>query len=71
MGDIRPSGVADPEARAALVWILGHFGQHIDSEYVLGLSLTWLLHCAQLGTEARAALVCIWRHLRQHIDNEC
>jgi hypothetical protein len=32
MGDIRPSGVADPEARAALVWILGHFGQHIESE---------------------------------------
>ncbi|KAF6256499.1 adaptin N terminal region-domain-containing protein [Scenedesmus sp. NREL 46B-D3] len=31
MGDIRPSGVADPEARAALVWILGHFGQHIDT----------------------------------------
>lgn len=35
MGDIRPSGVADPEARAALVWILGHFGQHIDSECFL------------------------------------
>lgn len=30
MGDIRPAGVSDPEARAALVWILGQFGQHVE-----------------------------------------
>jgi hypothetical protein len=31
MGDIQPNKVADPEARAALVWILGQFGKHIES----------------------------------------
>lgn len=32
MGDIKPNKVADPEARAALVWILGQFGKHLESE---------------------------------------
>ncbi len=32
VGDIRPSQVEEPEARAALVWILGQFGEHIQSE---------------------------------------
>lgn len=32
MGDIRPANVADKEARAALVWILGQFGQHIQGK---------------------------------------
>lgn len=30
MGDIRPATVTDKDARAALVWILGHFGQHLQ-----------------------------------------
>eukprot|EP00878_Enallax_costatus_P027330 GHUV01029406.1.p1 GENE.GHUV01029406.1~~GHUV01029406.1.p1 ORF type:complete len:554 (+),score=105.09 GHUV01029406.1:514-2175(+) len=30
MGDIRPANVTDKEARAALVWILGQFAQHIQ-----------------------------------------
>ncbi len=30
MGDITPSSVIEPEARAALVWILGQFGEHIQ-----------------------------------------
>ncbi|GBF87867.1 beta-adaptin A [Raphidocelis subcapitata] len=29
VGDIRPNQVEEPEARAALVWILGQFGAHI------------------------------------------
>jgi hypothetical protein len=40
MGDIRPANIGDPEARAALVWILGQFGPHIQREkaafYTLG-----------------------------------
>lgn len=32
MGDIKPNKVADPEARAALVWILGQFGKHLESK---------------------------------------
>lgn len=31
MGDIQPSKVIDPEARAALIWILGQFGKHMES----------------------------------------
>lgn len=37
MGDIKPNKVADPEARAALVWILGQFGKHVESGYLQGL----------------------------------
>lgn len=33
MGDIKPNKVADPEARAALVWILGQFGKHLESRF--------------------------------------
>ena len=32
VGDIRPNQVAEPEARAALIWILGEFGQHVAGE---------------------------------------
>jgi hypothetical protein len=32
MGDMKPNKVMDPEARAALVWILGQFGKHLESE---------------------------------------
>jgi hypothetical protein len=33
MGDIKPNKVADPEARSALVWILGQFGKHLESKH--------------------------------------
>jgi hypothetical protein len=46
MGDIRPSKVSDPEARTALVWILGQFGKHIESECAAVLrALGWCM-CA-------------------------
>jgi hypothetical protein len=32
MGDMKPNKVMDPEARAALVWILGQFGKHLESK---------------------------------------
>lgn len=31
LGEVDPSSVPHPEARAALVWILGQFGQHIQA----------------------------------------
>lgn len=40
MGDIKPNKVADPEARAALVWILGQFGKHLESKSGIGAFAT-------------------------------
>lgn len=48
MGDIKPSRVTEPEARAALIWILGQFGQHISGKTSHEYALTVCVEDAEM-----------------------